>query len=178
MSTASLATFVTSIDTFLDVISTTIRAGKQTRAVYESYGEWHQHWVWPLVSYGARFAIIMAALAYTLLRTHRTPSPVASPCSEAAESPSKASLRLSHWRALAESLPAPQRLLAPAEAPIALLSPAAPAPDRFNLEVASFREHFLSRTVAELRPVARELGVVRVSRLRKAELVEAILRAC
>lgn len=36
----------------------------------------------------------------------------------------------------------------------------------------------MSRTLAELRPVARELGIARVSRLRKAELVEAILAAC
>ena len=115
---------------------------------------------------------------HTLLKLRLTPSPVPSPCPETLESPSKASLRLAYWRVLAASLPTPQRLLVPAEAPIALLSPAVPTPDRFNLEIASFREHFMGRTVAELRPMARELGVTRVSRLRKRELVEAILAAC
>ena len=172
------AAFVTSTDVILNTIAATIHAGKQARAVYESYGEWHERWVWPFVSYGARFAIIMAALAYTLLKLHLTFHRAPSPSPDTPTSPSKASLRLAYWRVLAASLPVPQRLLAPAEAPIALLSPTTPKPDRFNLEVASFREHFMGRTVAELRPVARELGVVRVSRLRKTELVEAILRAC
>ena len=172
------AAFVTSTDVILNAIAATIRAGKQARAAYESYGEWHERWVWPFVSYGARFAIIMAALAYTLLKLRHSPSPSASPCPETSTRPSKASLRLEHWRVLAGATKAPQRLLAPAEAPNALFTPTTPTPDRFNLEIASFREHFMSRTVAELRSMARELGVVRVSRLRKAELVEAILRAC